>query len=460
MIDYPATITARMHAARMFDDDADRLECVKRAWDYYEGRHPDMLLVWPGEPNDNVTMNLARVIVDRGISFLFGKDLEWQFDETDAIDTPAEEAIGAVWDANSKMTLLHEVGQNGFLGGVALIKIAPQPTGPIRLINLNPAEVKLCHAPDDCEDVYRFIIKYTADDAQGNEIHRAEVIERQGPRGTPTWQIQQYIALGSARGYTPDGPPIAWPYVNGPIQYCKNMPRANCPYGYSDLEDFKLHNALNLLLSSIRKTLRLFPDPQDVLFGASAKGLQRGGANIWGELPATARIERLEMSADALSAAQQFYMDLRAAIFAGARMTDMASIGERLGQVTNFGLKVLFMDFLQLNDTKRTLYGGLICRVNSTLAEIMGLGDIETSITWPDPLPIDEVATVQAVTAKKATGLVSDETLTQELGYDYDDEQTRIAAQPQPIQVDANGGDPLMPGQRGALPEPSTPYGG
>lgn len=435
-------ITRQMFLDRLFADDQDRLDCIKRAWDYYEGRHPEMLKTLPGAPNDNVTVNLARGIVDRGISFLFGKELEWQFDETDLVESPAEEAIDQVWDANNKMTLLHEVGQNGFLAGYAAIKIAPQQDSTIRLINLNPAELRLFSAPDDCDDVYRYVIKYCAEDDQGNEIHRAEVVERQGPRGS-TWKITSYRALGGEKAYRMDGAPIDWPYPLGPIQHCKNLPRANCCYGYGDLDDPSLMDALNLTKSATRKTLRLFPDPQDVVEGGSAKGLVRGGANIW-ELPA-GTVKRLEMSGAALGAARQEAIDLRAAIFANARMTDMATIGERLGQITNFGLKVLFLDFMNLNDTKRILYGGLINRVNQVIAQILNLGEVETSFTWPDPLPVDELAQTQSVQAKKDTGLVSDETLTQELGYDYDDEQARLATQaPDPVPP------PIAPGQPGA----------
>jgi hypothetical protein len=416
-------ITRQMFLDRIFQDDQDRLDHIRRAWDYYEGKHPAMLKVIPGAPDDNVTMNLARGIVDRGISFLFGKELEWQFDETDATTTPAEQQIDAIWDANNKMTLLHEVGQNGFLAGYAAIKVAPQQDGSIRLINLNPAELRLFSAPDDCDDVYRYVIKYVAENSQGNEIHHAEVIERQGPRGS-SWTVTNYRALGGEKAYRPDGAPIDWPYALAPIQYCKNLPRANCPYGYGDLDDPSLMDALNLTLSATRKTLRLFPDPQDIIEGGSAKGLVRGGANIWELAQGTAK--RLEMNAGALDAARQHAIDLRAAIFSQARMTDMATIGERLGQVTNFGLKVLFLDFLNLNDTKRILYGGLINRVNQLLALILGLGDIETSFIWPDPLPTNELEHTQAIAAKQATGLVSEEDLTNELGYDYDDQQKRL----------------------------------
>lgn len=444
-------ITRQMFLDRMFEDDKDRLDTIKRAWDYYEGRHPEMLKTLPGMPNDNVVVNLARGIVDRGISFLFGKELEWQFDENDLTESPAEQQIGDIWDANNKMTLLHEVGQNGFLAGYAAIKVAPQTDGTIRLINLNPAELRLFSASDDCDDVYRFVVKYVAEDDRGNEIHHAEVIERQGPRGS-AWLVTNYRALGGEKAYKQDGTPIDWPYALSPIQYCKNLPRANCPYGYGDLDDPSLMDALNLTMSATRKTLRLFPDPQDVIEGGSAKGLVRGGSNIW-ELP-QGTLKRYEMSAGALDAARQHAIDLRSAIFSGARMTDMATIGERLGQITNFGLKVLFLDFLNLNDTKRILYGGLINRVNHLLADILGLGEVETAFTWPDPLPVNEVEQTQAVAAKQKTGLVSDETLTAEMGYDYDDEQKRIKAQPQPATPPPSS-TPGMP-TTGAVP----PMGG
>ncbi|HRC75434.1 MAG TPA: phage portal protein [Kouleothrix sp.] len=433
-----------MHADRMFADDFDRLTTMKRGWDYYEGRHPDMLQVLPGEPNDNTRINLARTIVNRGIAFLLGNELTWQFDETDATTTPAEAYVRGIWDANAKMTLLHEVAQNGFITGVAAIKVAPQPDGTIRLINLNPVDLRLFSAPDDSDDVWCFVVKYCADD-RGVPVHYAEITERTGPRGSATWQITTYRAAGGARSYTPVGGPIAWPYALPPILACKNWPRANCPYGYSDLEDTDLMDALNLSASSTRKTLRLFPDPQDVLFGASAKGLRRGGEHIWGDLPATARVERLELSADALDAARQHAIDTRAAIFAGAQMPDI-STEARLGQLTNFGLRVLYMDLLHKNNTKRIMYGGLINRVNQLLAAIGGFGPVETSFTWPDPLPADELAQIQAVTQKRASGLVDDETLTTELGYDYEDVQARLRQQrlrdTPPVSAAAPPGDP------------------
>jgi hypothetical protein len=452
-------ITRQMFLDRIFIDDQDRLDHIRRAWDYYEGRHPAMLKTRPGQPDDNVIMNLARGIVDRGISFLFGRELEWQFDETDATTSAAEEQIDAIWDANNKMTLLHEVGQNGFLAGYAAIKVAPQMDGSIRLINLNPAELRLFNAPDDCDDVYRFVIKYVAEDDRGNEIHHAEVIERQGPRGS-NWTVTNYRALGGERAYAQDGPPIDWPYPLAPIQYCKNMPRANCPYGYGDLDDTSLMDALNLTMSATRKTLRLFPDPQDIIEGGSAKGLVRGGDNIWELQQGSAK--RLEMSAAALDAARQHAIDLRAAIFSSARMTDMATIGERLGQVTNFGLKVLFLDFLNLNDTKRILYGGLINRVNQLLAMILDLGEVETSFQWPDPLPVNELEQTQSITGKQATKLVSDESLTAEMGYDYDDEQLRLEAERQARQARMPAIPPPMaqPGQSAQPTGPIPPQEG
>lgn len=100
-----------------------RARRFKTAWEAYYGQHPKPLKVKSGQPDDNVIVNFARVVVDKGVSFLFGQDVGFELDETDT--TPAEEWLAGCWKANRKSTLLQKLALNGAVCGHAFVKIVP-----------------------------------------------------------------------------------------------------------------------------------------------------------------------------------------------------------------------------------------------------------------------------------------------------------------------------------------------
>ena len=65
-----------------------RLDAYNKAWDVYQGNLKQPLVVKPDGPNDNVTINYGRIIVDKSVSFLFGQ--EPQFELSEGAETPAE----------------------------------------------------------------------------------------------------------------------------------------------------------------------------------------------------------------------------------------------------------------------------------------------------------------------------------------------------------------------------------
>jgi len=426
-------IQARMWQQRQDNERHERLERIKAAWQYYNGEHPKPLAVRPQAPDDNVIINLARPVVDKGISLLFGKGVEWQVDETASSTTPVERFLAEVWAANDKMVLLTELAQNGALAGVAAIKIVPRPGDagrPYRLVNIDPANLDIKCNDEDVDEVERYRIEYTTCDDKGNEVVKRQditAVENEATDVVHQWTIQDFEANGADKTFVPVSEPIVWPYALPPIVHCKNLPLANCVWGVGDLEDVRLNDALNLIASSTRKILRLHASPQTVAKGFDPGLLRRDANQIWWipESGPDTDIKNLEMQSD-LASSLAFYRDLRAAFYAQGRMPDVSQIGN-LGALTNFGLRVLFADALERTATKRLVYGGLIQRVNRTLALIAGKGDnVMVSLTWPDPLPVNGKELVETITAEQATGLVSDETLTGNLGYDFADEQARL----------------------------------
>jgi hypothetical protein len=412
----------------------DRMQAIARAWDYYEGRHPLPLVVRPNQPDDNVIINLARPVVDKGISLLFGKTVTWQIDETATQTSGAEQFLSDVWAANDQMVLLHEVAQNGALAGLAAVKVVPRPDDaqrPYRLVNLDPSNLEIFCADEDIDDVWRYRIQYTCADASGQECVKRQDITRDGAR----WIVDDYVCRGSDRAmqwagdlaFKRVGESTVWPYALPPIVHCKNLPCANSVWGYGDLEDARLNDALNLIASSTRKILRIHASPQTVAKNFNPALLRREANQIW-EIPEGTEgdLFNLEMQSD-LAAAREFYLQLRTAFYAQGRMPDVSQIGD-LGALTNFGLRVLFADALERTATKQMMYGGLMTRLNRLLCLIAGKGEnITTKLTWPDPLPVNKQENVATVGAEQALGITSDETLAGDLGRDYADEQTRLA---------------------------------
>lgn len=441
-------LNARMWQARMQRDDHERQVALARAWDYYEGRHPPPLAVRPGMPDDNVIVNLARPIVDKGISLLFGKEVTWQADESAATESDAEQFLSQVWAANDKMALLHEVAQNGALAGLCAIKVVPRPGDaqrPYRLVNLDPKNLTIDCADEDIDDIERYVIQYTCKDARGRELVKRQEITAvygAGDDQVVAWDMQSYEATGADKRPRPVGAAIRWPYALAPIVHCKNLPCANAVWGYGDLEDVRLNDALNLIASSTRKILRLHSSPQTILKGQSGQLLRRDANQLW-ELDKDADIFNLEMQSD-LASSLEFYRTLRTAFYAMGRMPDVSQIGD-LGALTNFGLRVLFADALERTATKRLMYGGLIVRLNRLLCLIAGKGDnVLTTLAWPDPLPVNKLENVQAAAAERTIGITSDETLAGDLGRNYSDERKRRAderAAPPPPAADATAGN-------------------
>jgi len=421
-------LNAQTWQERQSNSDADRLLSIACAWDYYEGRHPRPLAVRPGMPDDNVIINLARPVVDKGISLLFGKEVTWQIDESAATTTDAEQLLKDVWTANNKMVLLHEVAQNGALAGLCAVKVNPRPGDaqrPYGLVNLDPSNLSIDCDDEDIDDVERYTIQYTCCDERGKElVKRQEITANEDANGRVlSWSIQNYEARDHDRVFKPIGTPILWPYALAPIVHCKNLPCANSIWGYGDLEDVRLNDALNLIASSTRKILRIHSSPQTVAEGFDPSLLRRDANQIW--WTPEGRLYNLEMQSD-LESSHKFYQTLRAAFYAQGRMPDVSQIGN-LGALTNFGLRVLFADALERTATKRLMYGGLIVRLNRLLCLLAGHGDnVITTLSWPDPLPVNQQELVTTVAAEQATGLTSDETLTGVLGRDYADEQKRL----------------------------------
>jgi hypothetical protein len=424
-------------------DRQERLQRFQRACRAYEGYLPNPLKVRYGEPDDNTKINFARVIVDKGTAFLFGRGIEFEVVKPDRSTNAEAEVVShaeddaelwleKVWRANKKQARLQAIGLNGGIYGHPFVKIVPAFPYP-RTVVLDPSTVEVDWDIEDIEKVVRFTISYAACDPYTREmVNVRQIIERvPGVVVADRWTIidQRNEPDGSEADWiTIDT--IEWPYSWPPIVHCQNLPAPNEFWGISDLEDdvLSINHTANFVMSNLSKIIRYHAHPKTWGTGFDP-GMNYLGVDDIVALPDGATLQNLEMQGD-ISASLDFYGKLREAIHELTRVPEVATGKvDNVGQLSGLALQILYQPLLEKTETKRQLYGDMLVELNMHLLELGGFGpDIETEIHWPEVLPSDSLAERQALQMDKEFG-VSDDTILEKLGYDPDLERTKKAAQ-------------------------------
>ena len=163
-----------------WQSETQRLEKFQKNWEQYYGKGAKPMAVKSGKPDDNVRLNFARMIVDKGVSFLFGKEV--RFELTEGEKTPAEQWLDDCWAANRKMTTLQKVALNGGVCGHTFVRLYTEPGKKFpRVIVLDPETVTVGLAADDIDTIYSYRIEYPSiDPLTDKQVSVRQVIERDG----------------------------------------------------------------------------------------------------------------------------------------------------------------------------------------------------------------------------------------------------------------------------------------
>jgi hypothetical protein len=401
-------------------DEIARAARIAQRWRAYHGQQPKPLRVRPGQPDDNVVVNYCRVIVDKGVSFLFGQDLRFELDEV--AETEAEQWLAACWRANRKMTTLQKLALNGAIAGHAFIKIVPQQPYP-RLVVLDPATVAVTWDPDDLEQVVRYRIQYPAIDPQtGKPITVRQLIARDGP----TWQITDQRSPADRTVWQTVSETV-WPYPWPPIVDCQNLPCPNEFWGISDLEDdlLQLNASINFVFSNLARIIRFHAHPKTWGRGFSANQLNVAVDETIVLPSPDASLQNLEMTSD-LASSIQLLQRLREALHEIARVPEVATGRlERAGALSGVALQILYQPLIEKTETKRRTYGDLLTELNRRLLALGGYGDDQhTIIHWPALIPGDPESEAKTLLLWQQLG-ASQDTILQKLGLDPDLERQK-----------------------------------
>jgi hypothetical protein len=428
----------RKFSERLASDVVGRMQVqpVIEARAYRMGYYNPQLRVMTGQFDDNIGMNYTGLIVGRIVSQMFGKGIKLDFDgET---ETPQEQYVERLLDANKQEVLFHRCAVSASEAGTGYMLILPSGvvgedgvTYP-RLQLLDPALVRMETAPEDYEMVIRYVITYKFVDADGKEKARKRVVEAGEPDEAGTvnnWTVTDYIQSGYNASWDKVSEEV-WPYLFPPVIHWQNLPSVASAQGEPDVSAnmIEMQNRINFIASNISKIIRLFAHPQRYakMAGNMTKRMEVGPDEMPNFTDERGGIYQLEAIGD-LASSLAFFNKLERAMFNMARVVDLSSYEDKIGSLTNFGLRVLYQDNLSLIGTKREIFGDMLEELARRLQIIAGMQPVECHVIWPDFLPVNEIEAAAAQQFDLTNGLASKQTIARERGRDWDGELARIA---------------------------------
>jgi len=437
---YPGSALSKPMAQPVYeitDKDKARQQAIADAWKAYDGLLDPPLRKMPDGTDPNVMTNRCQAVVDRGVDFLFGKEIEINAEE----DAPqeAQDFLNGIWGRKeTRIPLLQKLAMNGAIAGQAFLRIVPGSDGPFRLVVVDPGTVFVKTAPQDCETVQLYCIEYSCVEKQnGKPVHISyhEEITRVDPDGASlqemldddsTWIIQHWSRAGDRGNWTPAGEPILWPYPFAPLFGCQNLPRPNDYWGSADITSdvINVNKSLNLTQSCVNLVQILFGQPILYATGTGEQSIDIRPGKIIG-LPLTeSKIMAVNIASDVANSLS-FAANLRSDIDEQTGVPGVATGRTDAlpkGNISGIAIEMLFMPLLKKTEKKQCLYGELLIDVSKALLVLNSMsGDIDISISWQSPIPHDDLPSAQYAIALKGLG-ISDTTLQRNLGFDPDEE--------------------------------------
>lgn len=409
------------------DETRARAARIAEAWRIYEG---DRRRNFKDERDpDEIRLNLAGLIVDTGVDFLFGQNITLDTDadsEADERDTWLAEAWG-----DQMAVRLQTAATHGAVAGHALLRIAPTDDAnprlsPPRILPLDPACYTAIWDPADIETLLAQVVAWTGLNDSGKETAYRQVLVDEGG----WWSItdQQSGATDSGR-WTTTGE-TRWDHAWSPIVDCPNLLAPGRYYGRPDLtrDVLDTQEAVNDSLSSTRKKDRL--QNRRILVGkgfdqAAEEALAEGDAIL---LPdGESDLQGIDPAGGTVRDSLELYRTVKAALHEISRVPEIAAGRlDNIGQLSGLALQILYGPLVRKTQTKRRTYGAMISETSARLLELAGFGlaeDHRVAVRWPEILPSDRESEARAANELQRAG-VSKRTTLGELGYDAGDEAT------------------------------------
>lgn len=432
-----------------------RRKLIDANWKYYRGEHAAPLKGDSTKTNDNVVLNLVGMSIDKELAGMMGSDDQGDVKGVvfDIVDEPGEAGfmesmlnvlglgqheqtphpeqnwLDAVWEANRRDVTLLTAFINAAISGHGFVKLLPNgAVHPVtgedtpRIIALNPYYCGVFWQADDAERALWYRIEY--------DRVRQDIVRERYENGADTgrWLIYNYRKASEYGGWELSGEVEIHPYAWSPIIDWKNLPDPTSYYGRDSIGIAgAMNDSLNFVLSNTQRIIKYHAHPNTVVTGASKTDFQDTAVNrLWTIPNADARVTNVEMQSD-LASSMNFAAVMREALFAQFRELDPLSVQDKLGAITNFGLRVMYSDTLNKQGVKRMLATPALLLLCRNVLELGGYNRaIRINAIWPDTLPNDRLAEAQHLQIMSGLGL-SQQTALERAGYDPEQEAQRRA---------------------------------
>lgn len=418
----------------------ERAAAVTKRREWYLGRHPDPLVVEPGKLNDNIKYNLAGRAINKALEFMGEpKKLDLTPDDDKTDDSPQQEAVDTLYELEFAEQF-SDLALEGALAGHNFVKLFVDDEGVFRAAVLDPSIVTVCW-----ERGRGFRVKplwYRAQWREGDWHYRQDVvpvslIERVDDEYGRTvidynrgWRILDYRMRENQ---------TAWELLNAddwgwPFAPIVDRPTLTVPweyYGQPLLSDslIDLNHAVNFIASNTARIIKFHAHPRTVGAGMEPADVQRTAIDGLLTVPEGVQVYNLEMQSD-LSSSMGMLGEVKTQFFAEMRVVDQATVKDRIGNLTNFGLRMLYNDQIQLTERLRETFGALVSEVVYRMGVVLGLNFERPVAVWPEMLPTNLIERLQAQQLEADLG-TSKQTLAEERGRNWEIERERKAEEAQ-----------------------------
>lgn len=411
------------------NEQVDKLEKIKRAWNFYEGYHWEDI---PQTDKPEITENYCRPFVNKFVSFELGSAFSINVDKDylDAFgenDTTTLDFLNEVWNDSKKESLCIELGQSKSITGDGWLQVRyykqeelddpfnEYPNGRIR-VTVIPTSIVFPEYDDfDKNKLTKVTIAYPIEEKTESLILRKtsfkKIIYKQ------EWTKEKVVVYKGKEKVLD----IPNKYKVIPFVQIKNYPIAGRSEGVGDLDDLiPLNTELNLKKSDISEIIDYHSAPITVVFGAKVSQLEKGANKVWGGLPKDAKVQNLELNSE-LGASSDYIADLKSAMHDIGGVPKGALGGEQaISNTSGVALQFVNMPLIERNKIKKseTKYGLeyankliLLMAVEENLINIpSGLTNKQfysTEVIIPDNLPKDTLIELQEIETEMRLGIES-----------------------------------------------------
>lgn len=430
-----ADLVAGSIQALVAESEADRLIRIHNAWMHYQGLNELPLTEGADGVDDNVRINLARKIVNKGVSWLFGADRTLKFAITTAegaADEDAQKELDRLWPLAQRATQLHQLGVNGGISGHCFIRImevdpATNNDVPVRIVVWDPSNVTVKYSQDDIDLVLEYANTWTAIDEEGEPFAKRQriVLDENGT----SWSIVDEESRDEGESWV-ETLTTPWPNPWAPVFHCQNLPAPNEFWGAADLEQdiLALIDAIVWVAGYARKLIRHRGHPLPYIIGEEAKKIAELNVALGRLLivpNSEANIGQLQ-SAD-LGATLDFYNLLVAALCDTTSMP-AHTFGMSIANVAEDTMELTFAPAVEKTWDKRITYGPMLASLTARILEVgAGREGLISTPQWTPVVPRSAKSEGEALERDLRMGIVSKETASGKRGYEWSVELDRIS---------------------------------